>query len=327
MANPEHLEILNAGTTAWNQWRVDNRDIKPDLSAADLSGKFLLDCNFVETNLMGANLSGATLMGSNFSWANLSTATFVQAGMSHVNLSYANCYGARFEMCNMRQAQLIKTNLQWARITGCIIHGLSAWNVDLANAAQSNLIITDPLLGEALVTVDDLEVAQFVYLMLHNHKIRSLIDTVTTKAVLILGRFTDERKAVLAAVQEALRQRGYVPILFDFDKPANRDLTETVMILAGMARFVIADLSDPHSIPHELMSFGEKLLSVPIQAIFSPVPEHQWEYPMYEHLARFPHVLPVYRYDSQEHLIATLGDHVIAPAEAKAAEMRPATLW
>jgi hypothetical protein len=166
-----------------------------------------------------------------------------------------------------------------------------------------------------------------VYLLLHNERIRAVIDTITTKAVLILGRFTDERKAVLDAIREELRKRDYVPLLFDFEKPGNRDLTETVMTLAGMARFVIADLSDPHSIPHELMSFGEKLLSVPIQAIFCPVPEHQWEYPMFEHLARYPHVLPIYRYESQEQLIAGLNMHVIEPAERKVEEVKPRKLW
>src|SRR3712207_7715106 len=49
-----------------------------------------------------------------------------------------------------------------------------------------------------------------------------------------------ERKAVLDAVREALRAHDYVPILFDFDIPADRDVTETVTLLARMARFIIA---------------------------------------------------------------------------------------
>jgi hypothetical protein len=52
---------------------------------------------------------------------------------------------------------------------------------------------------EPIITVDNIEVAQFIYLMLHNEKIRDVIDTITSKAVLILGRFTGERKAVLDA--------------------------------------------------------------------------------------------------------------------------------
>jgi hypothetical protein len=41
------------------------------------------------------------------------------------------------------------------------------------------LIITPP--EESEVTVDDLEVAQFVYLLLHNEKIRNVIDTIGRK--------------------------------------------------------------------------------------------------------------------------------------------------
>jgi hypothetical protein len=41
-----------------------------------------------------------------------------------------------------------------------------------------------------------------------------------------------------------LRKRDYLPILFDFDIPANRDITETVSLLARMARFIVADLTD-----------------------------------------------------------------------------------
>jgi len=70
-----------------------------------------------------------------------------------------------------------------------------------------------------------LEVAQFVYLLLNNQRIRHVIDTITSKIVLILGRFTHERKAVLDALRDELWKPDYLPILFDFDKPASRDLT------------------------------------------------------------------------------------------------------
>ena len=60
--------------------------------------------------------------------------------------------------------------------------------------------------------------------MIHNEKLRDVIDTIGKKAVLILGRFTDERKAVLEAIREELRKRDYIPILFDFEKPESRDV-------------------------------------------------------------------------------------------------------
>src|SRR5262249_20430287 len=59
------------------------------------------------------------------------------------------------------------------------------------------------------------------------------------------------RKAVLDALRDELRHRNYLPILFDFEKPSNRDITETVSTLAHLARFVIADIS-----PHPAVTVG-----------------------------------------------------------------------
>ncbi len=156
--------------------------------------------------------------------------------------------------------------------------------------------------------------------MIHNEKLRDVIDTIGKKAVLILGRFTDERKAVLEAIREELRKRDYIPILFDFEKPDSRDVTETVVTLAHMARFVIADLTDPRSLPHELMSFVEGLPSVAVQPL---ILSGQREYGMFEHFQRYPWVLPIHEYDSQDQLLAELSEKVIAPAEAKVIELRP----
>jgi hypothetical protein len=37
------------------------------------------------------------------------------------------------------------------------------------------------------------------------------------------------------------RQRKYLPILFDFEKPKSRNTDETITLLARVARFVVAD--------------------------------------------------------------------------------------
>jgi len=144
------------------------------------------------------------------------------------------------------------------------VYGVSVWDVRPRGAIQSNLVITP--YGQSAIEVDNLEVAQFIYLLLNNERIRNVIDTITSKVVLILGRFTDERKVVLDAIRDELRKRDYLPVLFDFQKPESRDLTGTVSTLANMARFIIADLTDPSSVPHELATVVPSTI-VPVQTI------------------------------------------------------------
>jgi hypothetical protein len=64
-------------------------------------------------------------------------------------------------------------------------------------------------------------VAQFIYLLLNNERIRNVIDTITSKVVLILGCFTEDRKRLLDAIRDELCKRDYLPILFDFEKPSS----------------------------------------------------------------------------------------------------------
>ena len=100
-----------------------------------------------------------------------------------------------------------------------------------------------------------------------------------------------------------LRKQDYLPILFDFDKPASRDITETISTLAHLARFVIADVTDAKSIPQELMTIIPNLPSVPIQPL---ILTSQHEYGMFEHFTRYSWVLPVFRYRDEASLLQSI---------------------
>jgi len=200
-----------------------------------------------------------------------------------------------------------------------LVYGISVWGLRLSEAIQLNLIITPP--EEPAITVDNLEVAQFIYLLVHNEKIRDVINTITSKVVLILGRFTPRRKAVLDAIREELRKHNYVPVLFDFEKPASRDTQETITTLARLARFVIADITDPKSIPQELVSIVETLPSLPVQPVLE-LGSEPWG--MFDHIKRYPWVLELHRYRDLEDLLASLSEKVVLPAAAKAKELEKA---
>ena len=240
-----------------------------------------------------------------------------------VQLRHAYLVGADLRRANFREADLANANLEGAllvetdfrnaTLTGCHLYGSAAWDVRLEDSIQSNLI-TKPK-DQPAIQVDDLEVAQFIYLLLNNKKVRHVIDALTSKVVLILGRFTEERKAVLEVIRNELRKRDYLPVLFDFERPVSRDLTETISTLAHMARFVIADITDAKSILQELQRIVPDLPSVPVQPLLLA---SQQEYAMFEHFRRYPWVLEPVLYDDQATLLAELSEKVIAPAEAKA---------
>src|SRR6266702_4221787 len=349
MTNQQHFKLLLESINDWNKWREKHPEIFPDLSFANLSGAnlsyailsgadlsgadlsfanlsyaslsgaSLSEANLTRANLSRAHLSFANLSLANLSGADLSDANLSGADLSFANLSEANLSGADLSFANLSRATLVRTNLAQANLTDCQIYGISAWDIQLKEAKQNNLVITPE--GQPTITVDNLEVAQFIYLLLNNPKIRDVIDTIAKKATLILGRFTSERKPVLEAIRRALRSRGYLPILFDFEKPDSQDLTETVSTLAHLSRFIIADLTDPSCSPYEIGTIAHNHIK-PIQPLFQPSTTVQHEFAMLKDLRqRYYCILPTYQYNTLENLLTSLEAKVIAPAEQKIDEI------
>jgi hypothetical protein len=351
MANEEHLKILKQGVEAWNRWRDENRDVQPDLGEADLSESDLSRADLSEADLGGADLSRAylgeaDLGGADLNGAHLRGACLSQADLSGAHLSQADLIGADLigaclieadldgahlrgaclsgaalgradlDGAHLTQATLVGTDFTNAVLTGCSIYGISAWDVNLKGAAQTDLTVSP--YGEPTIAVDNLRVAQFIYLLLDNQEIRAVVDPITARVVLILGRFTPERKAVLDALREELRRRDYLPILFDFEQPTSRDLTETISTLAHMARFVVADMTGAKSILRELERIVPDLPPVPVQPL---IVRSEYEAAMAEHFRRYPWVLETYQYASPDDLLGALGEKVISPAEQKAKEL------
>jgi hypothetical protein len=317
VANPEHLAKIKEGREAWNQWRYGNPILQPDLSGADLkeaklSGAHLNGTDLEEAILVGAKLYKAELVG-----AKLAKARLMGADLTGADLDTADLRGANLTGAILIRALLINTNLQEAILKDCWVFGISAWNVDLEGAAQSNLVITPP--GESMIQVDNLEVAQFVYLLLNNKKIRDVIDTIGKTAVLILGRF-GERKFVLEKIRSELRSGGYLPIVFDFERPTDRDFTETVLTLAGMSRFIIADLTRPRSVPLESQVVIPNYM-IPMVPIIQKGEE---PFSMFADLWRKHRewVLEPLEYKSVDQLAMVFTDAVIRPAEDRLKEQQ-----
>lgn len=287
-----------------------------DLTNADLSSANLEHANFVHTNCSGAimratDFSGALLVSANFANADLTGADFHLA-----NLSSADFAGADLTSADLMRTILTGVNVEGARLSRARIYGASVWNLCGTPLDQSELDIAP--VGATSITVDHLQLAQFIFLLLNNPEIRDVIDAVTSKVVLILGRFSDSRKSVLDAVREELRRRNLVPVLFDFHKPTSKDLTGTVETLARLARFIIVDVTDPSSVPHELATVVPFLRTTPVLPLRLA---GSGGYGMFSDLRAYPWVLPLHEYADSHSLIAELAS-VIAPAEKRSRELR-----
>ena len=327
MANKEHLKLLLSGIEGWNDWRNRNARLKPLLTKAELDGadlKYanLSDADLSQANLASSYLNAANLQNADLSKANLRSAYLYKANLTGADLSEANLLSADLTETTLRRvklihAHLVDTNFNNATIEDSSIYGISAWNVHLAGTTQSNLMISP--LHEPAITVDNLKLAQFIYLILNNAEICDVINATTSKAVLILGRFEPpERKDVLLAIRDKLRELNYVPIIFDFQRPADRDVTETVRILGGLSFCVVADLTNPKSIPLELQAL------VPDFAIPYVEVHHENEQPfsMSLDLKRYYWVVkPPMSYKSVDDLMGGFELGVVERARAKHEEL------
>jgi hypothetical protein len=273
---------------------------------------------FGPVDLTGANLSGADLYQTNFTGANLTGANLFEAFLGQANFHKAILTGADLRNSHLEGANLVEATLERARLTGSRVYGVSVWKATFNGAEQSDLVITPK--DESVITVDNLQVAQFIYLMTKNQQIREAIDTITSKVVVILGNFSEDRKRVLDAIREELRRLDRIPVLFDWDRPRSKDVTGTVETLARMARFIIADLTDPSSIPHEIATLVPLLRTTPVLPL--RLASSKKGYSMFQDYQRsYTWVLETYEYKDGPSLIFALPE-IIAPAERMADEFR-----
>jgi hypothetical protein len=131
--------------------------------------------------------------------------------------------------------------------------------------------------------------------------------------------YIEQDKAILDALRDKLREYDLLPIVFDFDRPTDKDFTETIKTLAGMCYFVIADVTNPKSSPLELQA------TVPdYQIPFVPIIQ-EGEFPfamMVDLQKKYNWVLDTISYDSLKTLIEILKTHIIDPAIRKRDELR-----
>ena len=325
MANSEHISLLSTGIEGWNAWRVANPQLRPDLSGYDFtkikpiywedpSGNQHAT-QLWHINLRGADLRGAILIKQELFEADLSISDLQNAVLNDAIIKFSDLRGANLRNANLKGARLIFADLREADLTGAAVFGISPWDVNLENAIQKNLIITPSSAPE--ITVDNLDLAQSIYALHRNHKkIRDVIDTIGQRAILLLGRFTPDRKEILDTIAEKLRDLKFLPIIFDFDPIPIRDFTETIEILAGFSKFIIADITQPKSVPQEAHAIISHF-KVPFISI---IQEGEQPWSMSGDLNLYDWVIGPISYPNKSSLIENL-ERIIVLAEEKNKEI------
>lgn len=232
--------------------RLSEADLRgANLSFADLSEASLNEANLSQAHLIASKLIKADLRSADFMLADLMTADLREANLSKSYLRLADLRGADLRSANFTGAILVGTKVDKAKLSGSLVHAVNVGDLEGEFEEQMDLVITP--YGVPEISVDDIKVAQFMYLFLNNEKIRAVIHTLVSKTVLILGCFTTpEHKTMLEELRKKLREYGLLPIVFNVAGATDKEYLKTIQMLAELSYFVIADVTDLEAAPLEL---------------------------------------------------------------------------
>lgn len=301
MTQDDYSEILAQGAKVWNVWRERNpgpmvRFVKPhwyscpgprgrqikgrnrlNFSGMNLSGVFISKAFAEGLNLRDSLFDGSTFDEGDFSRADFSGATFRNTKFFKSILTEANFDGATFVNCNLNRVNLSGASFHLKEITETVVYGIAAWDLETSEETKQSKLVIEKTYdlysnlidqGKVPMTVDDIELAQFVYYLSNHKKMRATLNIMNDRGVLLLGRFKDGGLERLYSMREWFQGKGYMAMIFDFARPDNLSLTEAVVTMAGLAKFVVVDLSGS-SVPAELQSILSQIKK-PVLAFGDP---------------------------------------------------------
>jgi len=167
MSIATHIEILELGTEAWNEWRAAHPDVQPqledvDLSDADLVGANLAEANLGKADLFEAKLERANLKMATLSGADLSGAKMAGAALYKADLSGASLMGADLTGADLREANLSGADLRGADLTESQIEDSDLRAVNLSEAKLTGTTLSRSNLTGANLCHSDLTRAELI---------------------------------------------------------------------------------------------------------------------------------------------------------------------
>lgn len=146
MADAQHLELMRKGLAAWNQWRLQNPAITPDLSDAILRNADLKQMDFGSTCLRRADLSGANLK---------------RASIRRGDLGLASLRGADLRGTDLSNAEVVKADVRRALLSYADLRHANLSDANFSDAVLDNACLSDALLSSSDLSRADLRDANF----------------------------------------------------------------------------------------------------------------------------------------------------------------------
>jgi uncharacterized protein YjbI with pentapeptide repeats len=263
-ANMENIDFLNGSIYHIRRPNWHGSHTKGG-SAYDFSDLQLVNISIYDAFAEGLNISNSNLLDvsfeeGDFSRANFENCRFENCKFNKTIFTNANFSGSTLINCNLNRVNLSGANFDVEEISETVVYGISTWDLQISEKTkQSKLVIEktyelySDLIAEGRIPmmVDDIELAQFIYFLSNHKKMRASINVLNNRGVLLLGRFNNGGLNRLYNIREWLIKKNYLPMIFDFERPMGLDLTETIVTMSGLSKFIIADLLGS-SVPQEL---------------------------------------------------------------------------
>ena len=118
--NKDHLKILMQGAEAWNKWRKENPNVKPDLRLAKLVNIDLKNTNLSKSDLGGVDFTKSILYEDDFSGSYMAACNLTEVNMTLSNLRGATLWGANLHQANVSDVQWDqKTKFKGIEVLSC----------------------------------------------------------------------------------------------------------------------------------------------------------------------------------------------------------------
>lgn len=316
---------------------------RASLREADLEYANLSSVHALGADLTGARLRGATLRQGDFRkticldetrfvHANLREADFSGAKMAEAELSQADLTKTRFDGADLTRASLsdailVETSFLGAKLRNANVGGAFIRRVQTDDKTdQQSLgvdvhVVWERRSGEIIefTEADDIRLAQFHDVIEEHGSVANLISAGSKRVVLILGRFLPRRKRVLNRLADALRNRGKVPVIYDFPGPEDREMSDTVRFIAGMSQFIVVDMTKASSVPLELQATIPDLM-VPVLPI---IESGHTVFSMFSDLQRrYSWIQPTVSYKDADQLVRYVDEAILDRADEAAKQIK-----